>query len=292
MALTLTDAGPGDILAATLAESATQALLDEARLSPKPGLVDSRGSGSHSDLTLALMEHSAHSLTATFHALAQHCWRRSADIALRQEVGRLGREGEREMMAVTGGVNTHRGAIWAVGLLVSAVAMQPAANGAEHIARRAAELARLPDVFSPKTFSKGACAVKRYRLPGAKEEAQSGFPHVTRLALPELQRSREAGASESQAQLNALLAVMTSLADTCVLSRGGMPALLAMQRGAASVLHAGGVQTAAGVRRLMHLERQMLADNVSPGGAADLLAATLFVDRIGAKTHPIHGLTS
>ncbi|CAM3778390.1 triphosphoribosyl-dephospho-CoA synthase MdcB [Rouxiella silvae] len=292
MALTLTDAGPGDILAATLAESATQALLDEVRLSPKPGLVDSRGSGSHRDLTLALMEHSAHSLTATFNALAQHCWRRSADIALRQEVGRLGREGEREMMAATGGVNTHRGAIWAVGLLVSAVAMQPSDNGVEHIARRAAELARLPDEFSPKTFSKGACAVQRYRLPGAKEEAQSGFPHVTGLALPELQRSREAGASESQAQLNALLAVMTSLADTCVLSRGGMPALLAMQRGAASVLHAGGVQTAAGVRRLMHLERQMLADNVSPGGAADLLAATLFVDRIGAKTHPIHGLTS
>jgi len=73
MALTLTDAGPGDILAATLAESATQALLDEVRLSPKPGLVDSRGSGSHRDLTLALMEHSAHSLTATFNALAQHC---------------------------------------------------------------------------------------------------------------------------------------------------------------------------------------------------------------------------
>lgn len=77
-----------------LARTATQCLIDEARLSPKPGLVDSRGNGAHHDLSLALMERSAHSLTATFQALAQQSWRRPADIALRQTIGRLGREGE------------------------------------------------------------------------------------------------------------------------------------------------------------------------------------------------------
>ena len=69
------------------------------------------------------MERSARSLTPTFQALAQQSWLRPADIALRQTVGRLGREGEQQMMAATCGVNTHRGAIWALGLLVSAVAM-------------------------------------------------------------------------------------------------------------------------------------------------------------------------
>ncbi|HBT4704474.1 TPA: triphosphoribosyl-dephospho-CoA synthase MdcB, partial [Klebsiella quasipneumoniae subsp. similipneumoniae] len=106
-----------------LADTASACLIDEARLSPKPGLVDSRGSGAHQDLTLALMERSARSLQPTFHALAQQSWRRPADIALRETVGRLGREGEAQMMQATGGVNTHRGAIWALGLLVSAVAM-------------------------------------------------------------------------------------------------------------------------------------------------------------------------
>jgi triphosphoribosyl-dephospho-CoA synthase len=69
------------------------------------------------------MERSAHSLTPTFQALALQSWLRPADIALRQTIGRLGRVGEQQMMAATGGVNTHRGAIWALGLLVSAVAM-------------------------------------------------------------------------------------------------------------------------------------------------------------------------
>lgn len=89
-----------------LAHTASACLIDEARLSPKPGLVDSRGNGAHQDLNLALMERSARSLQPTFHALAEQSWRRPADIALRETVGRLGREGEAQMMLATGGVNT------------------------------------------------------------------------------------------------------------------------------------------------------------------------------------------
>jgi len=267
-------------LAERLAETATQALIDEARLSPKPGLVDSRSSGAHQDLTLDLMVRSAPSLTSTFYLQALHSWQRPADIALRQEVGRLGRAGEALMMAETGGVNTHRGAIWAMGLLVSAIAMQPEDLQPLHIAQRAAKIAALPDAFSPKKFSKGAHAVQRYQVPGAREEAQGAFPHILHCALPQLHHSRARGASESEAQVDALLAVMARLSDTCVLSRGGLPALHAMHQGAQAVLDAGGMRTMAGKQLLRHLEHRMLADNTSPGGAADLLAATLFLDRV------------
>ena len=273
-------------LAERLADTATQALIDEARLSPKPGLVDSRSSGAHQDLNLNLMVRSAHSLTPTFYALALHSWQRPADIALRQDIGRLGRAGEAQMMAETGGVNTHRGAIWAMGLLVSAVAMQPESLLPQHIARRAAKIAALPDEFSPKKFSKGSHAVQRYQVPGAREEAQGGFPHIIDCALPQLHRSRSLGASESEAQVDALLAVMARLCDTCVLSRGGLPALNAMHQGAQAVLAAGGMRTMAGKQLLRHLEHRMLADNTSPGGAADLLAATLFLDSV-SQPHTI-----
>ncbi len=101
------------------------------------------------------MERSAHSLTPTFQALAQQSWQRPADIALRQTVGRPGREGERQMMAATDGVNTHRGAIWALGLLVSAVAMLGGDARAQTVANTAAQLAKLPDDAAPKVFSKG-----------------------------------------------------------------------------------------------------------------------------------------
>lgn len=263
-----------------LARTATLCLIDEARLSPKPGLVDSRGSGAHHDLTLELMERSAHSLTPTFQALAQQSWLRPADVALRQTIGRLGREGEQQMMAATGGVNTHRGAIWALGLLVSAVAMSGGNAPAQAIAATAAKLAQLPDDAAPKLFSKGLRATHRYRVPGAREEAQQGFPHIIKLALPQLQHSRQLGSNEAQARLDALMAIMTSLSDTCVLSRAGLEGLEAMRQGASAVLHAGGVASIAGQQALAELDARMLALNASPGGAADLLAATLFLDRM------------
>ncbi|HEY2453010.1 MAG TPA: triphosphoribosyl-dephospho-CoA synthase [Scandinavium sp.] len=263
-----------------LAVIARDCLIDEARLSPKPGLVDSRGNGAHHDLSLALMERSAHSLTPTFLQLAQQCWQRPADIALRETIGRLGREGEQQMMAATAGVNTHRGAIWALGLLVSAAAMLNDAANAQQIADMAALLARLPDSAAPKVFSKGLKATHRYQVPGAREEAQQAFPHVMKLALPQLVRSRANGACESEARLDALMAIMTSLSDTCVLSRAGMSGLEAMQNGAREVLTVGGTATPEGRDALAHLDTQMLALNASPGGAADLLAATLFLDRV------------
>ena len=271
--------------ASLLATLARDCLIDEARLSPKPGLVDSRGNGAHHDLTLALMERSAHSLAPTFLALARHSWLRPADIALRETVGRLGRDGEQQMMAATGGVNTHRGAIWALGLLVSAAAMHGGAASADPLTRTAAALASLPDSRAPKLFSKGLKATHRYRVPGAREEAQQAFPHVMKLALPQLLISRAVGASESEARLDALMAIMTSLSDTCVLSRAGMAGLTAMQHGAQAVLLAGGCRTAGGKLALAQLDRRMLALNASPGGAADLLAATLFIDRVCSPEH-------
>ncbi|MHA6312948.1 MULTISPECIES: triphosphoribosyl-dephospho-CoA synthase [Pantoea] len=271
--------------ASRLAMTARDCLTDEARLSPKPGLVDSRGNGAHLDLTLALMERSAESLVPTFLALARQSWMRPADIALRETVGRLGREGEQQMMAATGGVNTHRGAIWALGLLVSAAAMHGGEASADQLTRTAATLASLPDRAAPKLFSKGLKASHRYQVPGAREEAQQAFPHVMKRALPQLLRSRAAGARESEARLDALMAIMTSLSDTCVLSRAGMTGLETMQRGARAVLLAGGCRTAEGQAALARLDHRMLALNASPGGAADLLAATLFVDRISPAAH-------
>ncbi|WP_312689609.1 triphosphoribosyl-dephospho-CoA synthase [Kosakonia sp.] len=263
-----------------LAHTATQCLIDEARLSPKPGLVDSRGNGAHHDLTLELMEHSAHSLTPTFQALAQQSWLQPANVALRQTIGRLGREGEQQMMVATHGVNTHRGAIWALGLLVSAVAMLGGEGSPLVIARTAAQLAKLPDDAAPKVFSKGLRATHRYRVPGAREEAQQAFPHIVQLALPQLHLSRQRGSTEEQARLDALMAIMTSLSDTCVLSRAGLEGLQAMRQGATAVLQAGGVAHPDGQCALAKLDAHMLMLNASPGGAADLLAATLFLDRI------------
>jgi len=274
-------------LAERLADLAVDALIDEADLSPKPALVDRRGNGAHTDLHLGLMHASALSLWPAFKEMAEAAIEfGEIGLPLREAVGRIGREGEQAMLATTGGVNTHRGAIWALGLLVTAAALEPAGS----INLRAARLALLDDRYPPRPLSHGAQVAQRYGARGAREEAQLGFPSVVQRALPQLKHSRAAGHGEQNARLDALLAIMTRLADTCVLYRAGEEGLQTMQLGAQAVLDAGGSASLAGRRRLHELDEQLIALNASPGGAADLLAACLFIDRIESADSLIQGV--
>jgi triphosphoribosyl-dephospho-CoA synthase len=277
-------------LAERLADLAVDALIDEADLSPKPALVDRRGNGAHTDLHLGLMHASALALWPAFKEMAEAAIEMGEiGLPLREAIGLIGREGEQAMLATTSGVNTHRGAIWALGLLVVAVALEPQSTAASSISLRAARLALLDDRYAPRPLSHGAQVTLRYGARGAREEAQLGFPAVTQRALPQLKRSRATGHGEQNARLDALLAIMTNLADTCVLYRAGEEGLHTMQLGAQAVLDAGGSASLAGRRRLHELDQQLIALNASPGGAADLLAACLFIDRIESGDGLIQG---
>lgn len=268
-------------LAERLADLAVDALIDEADLSPKPALVDRRGNGAHTDLHLGLMHASALALWPAFKEMAEAALEfGEIGLPLREAIGRIGREGEQAMLATTHGVNTHRGAIWALGLLVTAAALDTKSTSAGAVTLRAARLALLDDRYAPRPLSHGAQVAQRYGARGAREEAQLGFPSVVQRGLPQLKRSRAAGHGEQNARLDALLAIMTDLADTCVLYRAGEQGLHAMQHGARAVLDAGGSGSLTGRRRLHELDQQLIALNASPGGAADLLAASLLLDRI------------
>ena len=262
-----------------IARLATQALIAEAELTPKPGLVDRRGSGAHTDLTLEAMRRSALAIEPHFRRMAHAAAGAHACQSLREQLADIGRQAEQAMLAATGGSNAHKGAIWALGLLVSAVAMQVGAA-----ATVAATIASFQDRALPRLVSHGDAVAKRYGVWGARAEALNGFPHVVNVALPTLRRRRFEGATEEVAQLDALVSVMSRLDDTCLLHRGGLEALNAAKAGAAAVELAGGMGTALGAELLDRLDRRLLELNASPGGSADMLAAALFLD---AVEHPL-----
>lgn len=264
---------------AGLADRAVDALVAEALLTPKPALVDRRGSGAHRDLDLTRLLRSAASLREGFRRMAECAAGRTPDQPLREELARIGREAEQQMLAAAGGSNAHRGAIWVLGLLVAARQMCGEGADVSEVADIAARIARLPDRFTPAAPpSNGLRVSRKYGVPGARGEAHNGFPHVTKIGLPALHRARHEGVPEAYAQLDALMAIMARLPDTCLLHRGGMEALEAAQAGAQAVVDTGGTSTAEGWRALLALDAELLARWASPGGCADLLAACLFLD--------------
>jgi triphosphoribosyl-dephospho-CoA synthase len=275
---------PVTVAPATLGRLAARALRNEATLTPKPGLVDLRGGGPHDDMDVTTLLASADALTEpiTRCAEAAACLPLGRD--LRAEIGAIGRAGEQQMLRATGGVNTHRGALWVLGLLAAGLAATGTTEGAAGFAGRLAGiddpglLARAP--------SHGALARVRYGAAGAVGEARASFPHTMRVALPALRAARAAGHSEHTARIDALLASMASLEDTCLLHRAGPEGLRVVRQGAAAILGAGGSATALGAVLLDDLDRVSRRLRLSAGGSGDVLAAALFVDSVSALSGP------
>ena len=265
--------------AGQLAELARQALVAEVELTPKPGLVDRRGAGAHSDLSLDLMRQSAAAIAPYFEAMGDSAQSMPFDRGLRTEVAAIGRAAESAMLQATNGSNAHKGAIWILGLLVTAASRGIDLNPAA-IAQDAAFLARLPDRVQPQLLSHGEMVRARYGATGARGEAFAGFPHVLHVGLPTLRAERNRARTETNSRLWALLNIMARLEDTCVLYRGGAEGLAIVQKGASDALLAGGPGSVAGELAMLRLDQELLIRNISPGGAADLLAATLFLDAL------------
>ncbi|WP_211316660.1 triphosphoribosyl-dephospho-CoA synthase [Desmospora activa] len=266
-----------------LAMLAVQSLIEEAELTPKPGLVDRESSGAHTDLDIDLMLRSAHSLTDAFAAMVDAAVGKRPDQELREELAQIGREGERAMFQATGGTNTHKGAIWALGLLVAGAAIHERGAAPEQIAMTAGTIARYRDRWAPVAETNGSQVCRRYGVTGAVGEAQNGFPHVIDVALPTLHKARQRGMSERYARLDTLVSLIVRVEDTCLLHRGGIEALTMAQTGAREILAQGGASTAAGWEALKRLDVKLLERRASPGGSADLLAATLFLDRVSGR---------
>jgi triphosphoribosyl-dephospho-CoA synthase len=272
---------------ALLGALARQALVAEAELTPKPGLVDRRGSGAHTDLSLDVMRLSALTIEPFISRMALHSANERPSARLRATLGRIGRAAESAMLRATKGSNTHKGAIWTLGLLAASAAATQYTWDAFDIARTAAVIASFDDGHSSTFVSHGQIVVNKFGVTGARGEAMQGFPHIVTVGLPALRAKRNDLVPEPVARLDALLSIMAKLDDTCLLYRGGETALRETKNGAAAVIRAGGAGTACGQECLRALDRRLLEMGVSPGGSADLLAGALFLDAVDRNQHEI-----
>ena len=189
----------------------------------------------------------------------------------------IGRGAERAMLDATGGINTHRGAIFGLGLLCAAAGVgEPRASLGTIVARRWGDA--ILDAAAP-TDTHGAKARLRFAAGGARLEAATGFPTLSGVGLPALRRARLSAPDDPEAQRVACcFALIAHLEDTNLLYRGGAAGLAFARTAARDFLHDGGIAQPRWRARAEDVHRAFVVRNLSPGGSADLLAMTLFVD--------------
>lgn len=271
-----------------IAEYAYQALITEVMLTPKPGLVDQRNSGAHRDMSIDTFLKSASVISGWLPRFVDIGYR-FADVSACEFLPLVRPTGvlcERAMFVATQGVNTHKGAIFALALLCSAagrlVAMQIDLTRDRICAEVAAICAGL---VSRELESDGAAQTAGERifrdhgLAGARGEAASGFLTVRSFALPVYDRVRRAGNNEAMALLESLLHLLAVNADTNLISRGGLAGMEHVREYARTLVRQGGGLASHGLEKMAAFDDDLIARNLSPGGSADLLIVTAFLAR-------------
>ncbi|UNE42410.1 triphosphoribosyl-dephospho-CoA synthase CitG [Serratia ureilytica] len=278
--------------ACDFARAAFRALLVEVNLTPKPGLVDRHNTGAHRDMDLGHFYRSARAIGVWLPRFIQR-GREDAALPAERQLARLrplGLACENQMFRATGGINTHKGSVFSLGLLCAAfgrLQQQGRAISAASLCAEVAAMCRGLVDSELRCNNAGQTAGQRlfaaYGLSGARGEAESGFRLVLDGALPLYRQRLAAGGDEQRALLDSLLWLMAHNDDTNVASRGGLRGLRWLRRRAALLLAQGGSAEEAGLARLRRFDADCIARNLSPGGSADLLIVTWLLAQLGAK---------
>ena len=273
--------------AQSIADTMRQALITEATLTPKAGLVDAAHNGGHSDMNLALFLKSADAIAPYLGdcAAAGMTFAGSpASPAILAAIRPIGLAAEAAMRAATGGVNTHKGAIFAFGLTAAALGKRLAEQHAATLADVQADVRALcaeilAELRQGDCDSAGKRGYARHGISGARGEAASGFATVSAHALPLYQQELAADGNERRALLAALVALYAANDDSTTLARVGLDGLRAHQHWARTLL--ADRATLADEARLSDAiaayARNCAAKRLSAGGSADLLALTAWL---------------
>ena len=269
---------------ARIGRFAVRSLYAELSLYPKPGLVSLLDNGSHTDMTADTFMRSMFALRHYFVRITQA----GMDGAPFAKLAALGVDAERRMLRATGGINTHRGAIFGLGLLSAALGACHADNASVGKTMTAVDIrtalvahwgaALAAHAHPGAAESHGTRVTQRYQVGGARQEAARGMPAVFDVALPALRQARAAGRGLRRARVDALFALMAHISDTNVYHRGGANGALTVRQHASDFLLAGGTAAPDWEARAAACHRLFVRHRLSPGGAADLLAAACLVD--------------
>lgn len=254
-----------------VADLAERALRMELDTTPKPGLVDRRDNGAHKDMDYALMSKSISALRPYLTRLAVE----SAKDIDPAKIKEIGIEAEKAMLKATGGMNTHKGALFCIGLSVAAASYLASTTGSveaysfkELVSRAASEI--------PSARGTHGAEVKRsFKAVGALENARAAYPELFTDWLP-YYRSLEGDPFRCH---KTLLHIMTTLDDTNILHRRGAEGLAHAEAEAARLLEDFSESG------LSSLNKDFIRENISPGGSADMLSLTIFIESIINNIH-------
>lgn len=276
---------------------AVRSLLYEVCIAPKPGLVDRFNNGAHRDMNLFTFLDSACALSGYFQEMIGQAMRlrRIGPHRLLSHLRRPGILAEQEMFGATGGVNTHKGIVYSMGIFCAACGLayfQPRRVSAEFLFSLCAQIAAGDHPHTDRAATNGERLYRQYRIEGVRGEAARGFPSARLYGLPALRRAQAQGWEIDAAGVYALFHIMTHLEDTNLISRSDLQTQQAVRTQLSQLLADPALSPALLLSHAAQMDQSFIRRNISPGGAADMLSISLLArfleqelpERFGGKS--------
>lgn len=268
-------------------EAVCHSLMGEVYTTPKTGLVDQNDTGAHMDMDINTFALSTRAISPYILQMF-YCGYLSEKEPeeVFKEIRQIGICAEAAMFRATDGVNTHKGILFTMGILAAATGICVRKTGnfdLERISGLCSKMTKrqltleLQEIEKKQPVSHGEKLYQSYGEAGIRGEAMRGFPVLMELAYPCLKYYRKLGYNHNLSNINVLLHVMTALNDTNILSRGTEENLEWIKEQASKILQEGGAFSAQGYQMIQRMNEACVEKNLSPGGAADMLAAALFL---------------
>lgn len=270
-----------------VASYAERALLYEVTCTPKPGLVDAVDAGAHEDMDIFTFIKSSCVLRGYFEEFFKRGYQAEKELPLPElfeQIRQLGLEAEQAMYQVTLGVNTHKGAIFSLGILLCATGYVHKQNTSitvekvlsvtkKMLIRLSTDFKKL-DLAENQSYTAGEQLYLKYGISGIRGEASAGYPLVYNYALPFLKKSK---GTTHERMLDTLLYIVTLAEDTNLIKRGGsLATLFEVRKKIKNYFDHGGSKSDQGKQDLATLNQEFKDKNLSIGGSADLLIVTLY----------------
>lgn len=269
---------------------AIEAMMLEANCAPAPGLVDRYNSGAHNDMDIFTFIISTTSLAPFMYSMARIGYEHDGgEMDLLQAIRPIGLRAERAMLKATKGVNTQKGLIFLMGIICSAsgyvykhhrnITIQSIILVVKSMCSGLVEreLTQNLQIKREQEYSHGEILYMRYGIRGIRGEVEDGLPTIINIGLPAYTEALNRGFTDDNALIHALLGIMSVSEDTTILHRHSMSVLKEVQRYADELYRSEAAFTTEGLERIKQLDNQFIERYISPGGSADLLAATHFL---------------